>query len=735
MSLEFKVDSCELDVKDLHNATGKVVDAGKQPCALLRVETDVKPELYLSGAKIVKREKIAPGQYYFFISAKDAYVTFGAESYTPYTYKIPVTLEPGRTYKVLLSSIDEFTKNGLTVMFKTTPGEAKLYIDGKDSGLSGNPVRMLKGAHTVKVVKGGFKAIEKSINVDENSIYFDFVFEPLEPVEVNIVSNPADADVIINLEKAGKTPAKLFLIPGNYELKLSKKGYLETVKKIDVKEKGENNFTYTLGENSGFLKLVLIPTDAEVYVDEEDYSGQTRIKLKPGKHTVEIRKGGYFEQTAEVNIVLNQEISKSFTLKENSGVLSLNITPADANVLINKIDYSGKKNIRLTPGQYKMEVLADGYMPQSIDLTIVLGQKVDKIVKLTEQYGAWKFEISPVEAQVVLKRKGIVYKSWTGVDFPSNILTGNYEIEAKAVGYKTKRINFKVTADSLYDMRISMRKGTDIPATFVYVEGGEFTMGRTVGVGDSDELPTCKVRLSSFYMDKYELTVGEFKRFVNTKYYQTDAEKGIPAHVKSNGWDYIKDASWKNPYFTQTDNCPVTCVSWNDAIAYCNWRSEIEGLTPCYTISNPVDCNFFADGYRLATEAEWEYAAKGGKMSHNYEFSGSNNIDEVAWYEKNGPNQTSVVGTKAPNELGLYDMTGNVYEYCWDIYEDYYNTGYTSNDPRGGSSFKSRTYVFRVYRGGCWTYDAKASRNAKRGRNEANFSGSNLGFRIVRGYE
>jgi len=162
---------------------------------------------------------------------------------------------------------------------------------------------------------------------------------------------------------------------------------------------------------------------------------------------------------------------------------------------------------------------------------------------------------------------------------------------------------------------------------------------------------------------------------------------------------------------------PITDVSWYNAVNYCNDRSVEEGLMPCYTRSGPnYMCNFKANGYRLPTDAEWEYAAKGGKdgAKDNFIYSGSNDSNEVAWHSENSKGRIHRVGKKKPNQLGLYDMSGNVWEWCYD------------KTPSGSS---------RVFRGGSWSSHSSLARVT-----DCYFYGPGsrsdaIGFRVVRNAE
>ena len=166
----------------------------------------------------------------------------------------------------------------------------------------------------------------------------------------------------------------------------------------------------------------------------------------------------------------------------------------------------------------------------------------------------------------------------------------------------------------------------------------------------------------------------------------------------------------ENPSEFKGDNLPVESVSWYDAVKFCNVLSKNMGMTPVYTINgNDVTQNISADGFRLPTMKEWQYAAKGGE---NYKYAGSNNIDEVAWYDSNSGNKTHPVAQKKPNGYGLYDINGNVSEWCWEVY------------PGSGRS--------RFMRGGGWNDYADYCEVSVRCWDRADYRYYYVGFRVVR---
>jgi formylglycine-generating enzyme required for sulfatase activity len=261
---------------------------------------------------------------------------------------------------------------------------------------------------------------------------------------------------------------------------------------------------------------------------------------------------------------------------------------------------------------------------------------------------------------------------------------------------------------------------------FVFIKGGCYQMGHTFGDGSSDEKPVHEVCVDDFYLGKYEVTVGQFRAFVNATGYRTEAEKGDGAdHFTGSGWKIGANINWRNPGLSQTDRHPVVCVSYNDAVAFVEWLSRTAGKT-----------------YRLPTEAEWEYAARSGGKKYKYSWgngSPSGNIGDISvkrefpewpnsiWEGYNdGYAFTAPVGSFSPNELGLYDMTGNVWEWCSDWFGVKYYSESRRTNPQGPDSGQ-----FRVIRGGSWNCEARSLRASLRVRVDPSGRFDGLGFRLV----
>jgi formylglycine-generating enzyme required for sulfatase activity len=234
----------------------------------------------------------------------------------------------------------------------------------------------------------------------------------------------------------------------------------------------------------------------------------------------------------------------------------------------------------------------------------------------------------------------------------------------------------------------------------VLIPGGRFVMGDDQG--EDDERPAHEVELSPFYIDATEVTQAEYQRLIG-----------------------------RNPAKFEGTDRPVERVSWHAAMLYCNMRSLREGLKPCYDPKTQT-CDFAANGYRLPTEAEWEYACRAGSRTRWSFGDGPAELEKHAWLKTNAGKTTHPVRQKQPNAWGLYDMHGNVAEWCADFYAEGYGTGGLAKDPHGPERGEER-----VLRGGSWNTGADACRSAARkgetpGLADVCFGYEAYGFRCVR---
>jgi formylglycine-generating enzyme required for sulfatase activity len=247
----------------------------------------------------------------------------------------------------------------------------------------------------------------------------------------------------------------------------------------------------------------------------------------------------------------------------------------------------------------------------------------------------------------------------------------------------------------------------------IFVEGGSFLMGSEKG--DDDEKPIHSIKINSFYIGKYEVTNIKFVEFLND-YQQATIKNGdyagqliIGVSYGIHDWGLHLNAKTWSPA-KGFESYPVINVTWYGANEYCKWLSRKNGKK-----------------YRLPTEAEWEFAARGGVKCMGYIYSGSNNVSEVGWCESDSAKMPHRVGSKLPNELGIYDMSGNVTEWCEDWYDEFYYVNSPTSNP-----INVKPGSYKVQRGGDWYWDSFHCRIADRMVSAPNSYGDGIiGFRIA----
>ena len=453
-----------------------------------------------------------------------------------------------------------------------------------------------------------------------------------------------------------------------------------------------------------FYALTVTPKNAVITIDGNQQTvstdGEYSAMLPYGSHTYKVEAGGYISKSGSFTISSSDMTPINVSLV--SAMATVSVTCPTPAVSL----YVDKKSVGMAPwtgslkeGMHLIETKKEGYRSQQRTINLSQQQKLDVAFnELVAIQGNLSVNYKPFGADVYIdgKKVGQSPRVFNG------IIVGNHKVEIKKDGYGTDSKTVSIlegqtaslsgvlttnasssvaTGTSLSGNTITIPVKDGISIDMVRVESGTFTMGATAEMKkpDDDEKPTHQVTLTNdYYIGKYEVTQALWQAVMGS-----------------------------NPSYFKGNNLPVEKVSWDDCQEFLSKLNSITGKT-----------------FRLPTEAEWEYAARGGKKYRGNQYSGSNNLSDVAWYGDNSGSKTHAVGTKQPNELGIYDMSGNVLEWCQDWYDKY--SSFSQVNPTGASSGSNR-----VRRGGCWSYNARRCRSSFRINRTPNCRRDCLGLRLV----
>ena len=462
--------------------------------------------------------------------------------------------------------------------------------------------------------------------------------------------------------------------------------------------------TEPVDAGGNFYALTVNPKNAVVTIDGNQQTvstdGAYSAMLPYGSHTYKVEAGGYISKSGSFTISSSDMTPINVSLV--SAMATVSVTCPTPAVSL----YVDKKSVGMIPwtgslkeGMHLIEVKKDGYRSQQRTINLSQQQKLDVAFnELTAIQGNLSVNYKPFGADVYVdgKKVGQSPRVFNG------LLVGNHKVEIKKDGYgmNSQQVNIlegqtatlsgvlttnttapTATGSSLSGNRITIPVKDGISIDMVRVEAGTFTMGATPEMKDSykDDKPTHQVTLTNdYYIGKYEVTQALWQAVMGN-----------------------------NPSKFKGDNLPVENVSWDDCQKFISKLNRITGKT-----------------FRLPTEAEWEYAARGGKKSGGYQYSGSSNLSDVAWSKDNSGSKTHAVGSKQANELGIYDMSGNVREWCQD-WDGKYSSSSQVN-PTGANSG-----AFRIIRGGSWRDDAMYCRSSFRDGLTPFYRNIDLGLRLV----
>ena len=476
---------------------------------------------------------------------------------------------------------------------------------------------------------------------------------------------------------------------------------------------GEVRTVVTQDTGGSFLAITVTPKTASVFIDEElqenDGSGEITKLLPYGEHQYRVEAGNYLPEAGVVTIGKEKQ-TLTISLKSALASLSVNSTTPGTRIFVNeKLRGTDKWQGSLAAGMYVIEGKLDGYHDSKT--TINIGKQEAKTVTLpalVPMYGTLSVNYKPIGAEVWLDGKQL----GSSPDIFKNVLAGKHKLTIKKSGYsdhsetitlaegENKSLSGTLTNNSSEEKRTAaiqsnsnsrvsiINEGKDFVFSIdgakyrmIAVEGGTFTMGATPEQGsdaEDDEKPAHKVTLSNYYIGQVEVSIHLWEKVTG------EASGGFLGVMK-----------------------PKEGVSWDDCQEFIKKLNVLTGKN-----------------FRLPTEAEWEFAARGGNKSRGYKYSGSNTIDDVAWYYGNSENKTHFIKTKQANELGIYDMSGNAWEWCQDWHGSYSSNAQTN--PTGPA-----TGWCRMIRGGSWGTGAEGCRSSRRGSGYPDLPSNDLGFRLV----
>ena len=461
--------------------------------------------------------------------------------------------------------------------------------------------------------------------------------------------------------------------------------------------------------NSGAMVSVKnTETGQQEVLGAVDATGSVSANLDFGTYTYQVMSALYVPSEGILTVAASAEtLVERVRLQSNTGTVVLT-TAAGADLYIDNVKCgTGTWQGELKPGEYIVEARQTSHVSTSQRITVIRGEQTQATIPSPVPItGFVSVMTNPSGAKILIDGQE-VGKSPMNVN---DVLIGSHQVTLKAEGYKDYTATVVVKEGEMASVSATMEKGftpgegrtftvNGVSFVMVPVEGGTFQMGATSeqrSDGYDDEKPVHSVTLSSYSIGQTEVTQELWQAVMGS-------------NVRQQRDSLV--AMWpltSFPLSGEGAKYPMCYISWQDCQAFIAKLNKLTG-----------------QHFRLPTEAEWEYAARGGNQSKGYKYSGSNTIGDVAWYNGNSGKRTHEVGTKRPNELGLYDMSGNVYEWCQDWYG--YYTSSSRTNPSGASSSSSA----RVHRGGNWENNARICRTSFRGHKTPSDCEEGLGLRLA----
>lgn len=519
------------------------------------------------------------------------------------------------------------------------------------------------------------------VTVDQPRKELQFALRPAFG-SVTVTSTPSGALVFLDEKQVGQTPLTLDRIAsGSHSLRLQAPQYAVERRNVSVADGQTANVAVTLAARFAEI-TVQAPQGAVVTVDgDRKGSGTLSWRQSEGLCDIVVSMAGHRDARRQLEVVAGRAQTVQLTPQPIYGSASVDSDLMDAEIWIDGKQYGVTPNVveRLLVGSHTLVLKKSGYADLQQQFSVEEGKEASLSVKLPAGRSV-QFTSEKPGMQIIVDGKKLGTTPLTAV-----VGIGHHSVSAMRGGDIIDVRDLDITSAGA-PLTMAFRDFNHtftvngVQFTMVEVGGGTFTMGATSEQGSDawdEEKPAHEVTLSDYYIGQTEVTQAL--------------------------WEAVMGS---NPSDSKGGNLPVERVSWDDCQVFIQKLNQLTGKQ-----------------FRLPTEAEWEYAARGGRKSRGYKYAGGNNIDSVAWCDGNSGNETHPVATKQANELGIYDMSGNVLEWCSDWCGDY--TSSSQSDPQGSSSGS-----FRVIRGGCYYNFARNCRVSYRISNTLDYRSGYLGLRL-----
>ena len=686
------VSSFKLDPNDLTaNLEGTTVyDQIGQKCALIRIQTTQKGFSFDVGSLGVQKvDDNKVGEIWLYVPEGVKRLTMRhAQLGTLEKWPFPINIMGSKTYMMYITTANVHTvvEEAVTqqyVVFRVNPPEAVVEFDGDIIDLNegvGNKFKSF-GTYDYTVQAKLYHPQTGKVTVNDPNNKHEVKIDLIPAfgyIEVPAEGKLAGAKVFIDNEYKGTVPFRSErLASGDHQVRVVQQMYSPVAQAVSVKDGETTRFAPSL--SADFARITLrVEGNAEIWVNNERKGAGTWTgNLATGDYKIECRLAGHRTATKQLAIqpALDGQTIDLAAPMPIYGKLNITSVPGDADIYLDgqKVGTTPMMLPKCLVGQHTLKVSKAGH--SDFNKAFSLAEGITEEISVQLESGKPVTITAPEGADIYVDGTKVATTRFEGA-----LTFGSHTAYAMQGGKKSgeKTINVSMQGGTVPAVTLTFHENktfavNGVSFNMVYVEGGTFQMGSNDG--DDDEKPVHSVTLSNYYIGQTEVT--------------------------QELWQAVMGS---NPSYFKGAKNPVNNLSWNDCQEFISKLNRLTG-----------------GSFRLPTEAEWEYAARGGNKSRGYKYSGSDYLGSVAWHQGNSRRKVHTVGRKSANELGLYDMSGNVSEWCSDWYGSYSSSSQTN--PTGASSGSGR-----VLRGGSYYFEESNCRSA----NRSNFDPtSRFGFRLA----